>query len=87
MRDVVVMVSLYSLLIVVATTSSDLRRIIAYWIIALGFAVHIKMMRKIDPRALEDLEWWQENPAVATVSLIPLVAFHLIAVFAFFPRL
>ena len=76
------------LLVLLAPTSSDIRRLLTFWVIAGGFVFHGAIVNpKIKPEDFYDPSWWEENPVAASFSILPLLPFFLAAVFVFVPKL
>ena len=77
----------YGILILLGTTSSDVRRVLAYWTLILGLAIQTLIFRRAAPEALTDVEWWHENAVYGCILVIPMIVFHLIAALIFYPHM
>jgi hypothetical protein len=75
----------YAIVVAVWHSSTDLRAIIAYWIIILGLAITIWILKRHRPAALLDENYWSDNGLGEMRFLLPAIFAHLLAVVVFIP--
>jgi hypothetical protein len=86
-RQILLLGLIYGGLLGIWSSASDLRAVVAFWIIILGFGINLEILRRFRPSALYDQAYWSENGLGELRFLIPIIITHGIGLVIFNPNI